>query len=1207
MTSPVNEPEGPSRPKSPRPDPHAPDEPAPLPVAMALNTTPAAEVNPESQDQTQGPKVEAKSDAAAAAAAAANPEPSVAMDSTAPEPPSEGRPQTPKPDPAAPPKSLVTSALPQTPAENAPQLPVPQPGTATSQYQTVADLQPFQANLLAAISQGEQALTGGMPTPMVGLNGAGDMGQTFIDWDLAAKNPDAMTSTMIAFHQIIMSSVTTASPAQLLMAMKNDGNQQSLNRAANIQPTINPSNVVLPIEQNGGASSLAVSNGGQMAGTQIAPSKGLESFARIEFADSIFQVTTYEVVIGRDYKAMVEQKKAEDRRAAHRERVLQAQREGLPEPEMEPEELFQPREKYSKSYVSEEGGMLGPASSESDNPDKPPRKRRKRARATGDRRGQSPLNNGTRGNSPANGKPLAPLPDRQYVEHTPGAAKVDLEKLKPSPHQRADVRIHSPRYSGTRSISREHLKIMFNPDKQVFEATCLGRNGFFYDDVFHTEMTTVVLRSGCMLQISDVSFQFFINGVKDGETGAEDYPEEQPLRPHSEGGKEMSFEFESAHGGDARSTTSESGDEEAQAQAAEPDSDDEPLSDLDEMDLDDAGDDDPAADVPMPTVEDDDTGGSGSAKLQVSVPDSSDIPKKRGPGRPPKNGIRSKREERLLRKAALEEAKKNAPPPVPGEPPIKRKVGRPRKNPLPEGAEDRPEKRKYKPRKPKNEDGEVSDGEKAAREKRKEKHKTPPLELKREDYTEEQLQKPNKNYSVLIDEVLMEAPPEGFTLKQVYKRIQMKYPWYYFEVDTKGWESSVRHNLIGNEAFYKDDHMWKRVPGVELDAGRKRKAGSPDQKIAAPSNMGGATQWTSQIPQQPQYHVAQGYSLGPSPTPGMQMGHGLPQTAQAPKQPLPPHQPAGVVNQHPMQQPSYQASSAYPQPPTPAPTQLPGYMQGNTTRQPQPGPQQAPYNPAFVNKPQSYAPAPVNQAASAAISAPQQQQHAQHQAPQQQRPQPVNYNQTQIQGVRGAHPGAMGSMNQNSGAQLGVNRAAMAAPPAAALPPLKPAIDPDVANFLKNFRIQVINQLEKKVPQAAELVAMSVINRGLGFSTVSIAPASVATVEKVIMTVFDTARQKYPTLADPKLIEKLTSFKKLGIDTLKGKLGEERSEALVLSAINRVLGLCDASFMQPANDTQKQEIEQAEGLLIKLAKNLVLEFQKEVAAASVGVVAGNGR
>ncbi len=119
----------------------------------------------------------------------------------------------------------------------------------------------------------------------------------------------------------------------------------------------------------------------------------------------------------------------------------------------------------------------------------------------------------------------------------------------------------------------------------------------------------------------------------------------------------------------------------------------------------------------------------------------------------------SKREERLRKKLALEAAKKNMPPPPPGEPPIKRKVGRPRKHPLPENAGDKPEKRKYKPRKPKNEDGmEGSDAEKTVKEKRREKPKTPPLELRREDYTEDQLQKPNKNYGVLIDEVLTAAP-----------------------------------------------------------------------------------------------------------------------------------------------------------------------------------------------------------------------------------------------------------------------------------------------------------------------------------------------------------------------------------------------------------------------------------------------------------------
>ncbi len=80
-------------------------------------------------------------------------------------------------------------------------------------------------------------------------------------------------------------------------------------------------------------------------------------------------------------------------------------------------------------------------------------------------------------------------------------------------------------------------------------------------------------------------------------------------------------------------------------------------------------------------------------------------------------------------------------------------------HPLPEAGGEKPEKRKYKPRKPKNvEEGAASDVEKPTKEKKREKPKTPPLELRMEDFTQEQLDKPNKNYGLLIDEVLTEAP-----------------------------------------------------------------------------------------------------------------------------------------------------------------------------------------------------------------------------------------------------------------------------------------------------------------------------------------------------------------------------------------------------------------------------------------------------------------
>ncbi|KXJ90901.1 hypothetical protein Micbo1qcDRAFT_163570, partial [Microdochium bolleyi] len=59
------------------------------------------------------------------------------------------------------------------------------------------------------------------------------------------------------------------------------------------------------------------------------------------------------------------------------------------------------------------------------------------------------------------------------------------------------------------------------------------------------------------------------------------------------------------------------------------------------------------------------------------------IPKRRGPGRPPKDGIMSKRERRLLKKQLQESSRKTLPQEPQGEK-IKRPVGRPRKNPLPE-------------------------------------------------------------------------------------------------------------------------------------------------------------------------------------------------------------------------------------------------------------------------------------------------------------------------------------------------------------------------------------------------------------------------------------------------------------------------------------------------------------------------------------------
>ncbi|KAJ8106234.1 hypothetical protein ONZ43_g7133 [Nemania bipapillata] len=521
-----------------------------------------------------------------------------------------------------------------------------------------------------------------------------------------------------------------------------------------------------------------------------AGSQKLESFARIEFADSTFQMTTYAVIIGRDKQAMEQARADERREAAYRRKCEENEMNGLPPPTP----IMYDRGKFSKSYVSEEGGMLGPE--HSDGEDVKPAKRRRPSSAVPSAAGED--------NAPGSHVQS----NRQYVSHTPGAAAVDLGALQPSPGHIPFIGIHSPGpdiASKTRGISRQHLKIQFNKKRGVFEGIALHKNGFFCEDVLYTLNQPATLRSGDRLQIKDVEFFFVINGVQNGMSGGEDEDVASSKRM-SVGGKEMSLDFEHSDHENFRDTTPDP-EPEPDATGAEPlGREEQLLTEIVKPELDMMG----------------ELGELGEFPSDFATPD---IPKRRGPGRPPKDGIMSKRERRLLKKQMQETSKKTVPQDSQEEK-IKRPVGRPRKNPLPEDGE-RPEKRKYN--KKKREDGEEgSDVEKRTKEKKDKKvrPKSPPLDLRIEDYTQEQLQKPTKNYGVLIDEALTCGPPDGLTLKQIYKRITAKYPWFYFTAETKGWESSVRHNLIGNDAFKKNEEtgLWSRVPGVELDAGKKRKS-----------------------------------------------------------------------------------------------------------------------------------------------------------------------------------------------------------------------------------------------------------------------------------------------------------------------------------------------------------------------------------------------
>lgn len=952
-------------------------------------------------------------------------------------------------------------------------------------------------------------------------------------------------------------------------------------------PTVTPSQVTLPNTLGEPFNGLTTTNAMRQAGAE----KGLESFARIEFADSVFQMTTYAVIVGRDQRALEQARRDEKRADEYKRRVEENASRGLPPPSP----ILHDRSKFSKSYVSEEGGMLGPESDSEETGR--PAKRRKTSTAGSSQHEKDDAQENV-------------ISNRQYVSHTPGAAAVDLASLRPSPWHVPIIGIHSPGpniASKTKAISREHLKISYNQEEGVFEAIPLHKNGFFCEDV-HYKSDKVILKCGDRLQIKDIDFRFMINGVERGCTGAEEYLEETATKKrYSQGGKEMSFDFEQSHGnGEIQDTSDELSDvdvspaelsdfgvedgeeEEEEEEEAEDAEDGDELEDVD--DADDAEDIEDAEDADdVDAVEDadgDEPMGDGSELIHNpdSQPDFSmpQMPKKRGPGRPPKNGIMSKREQRLLKKQQQEMAKKTLPQAPPIEPPIKRKVGRPRKHPLPDNASDRPEKRKYKPRKPKGEDGvEGSDAERRAREKKEKKArpKSPPLELKIEEYTEEQLQKPNKNYGVLIDETLTAAGPDGLTLKQIYKRICQRYPWFYFHTETKGWESSVRHNLIGNEAFKKDEttNLWSRVPGVELDAGKKRKATSPDRSLAAAQAYGPYS-----YPYNAQ-HMAPGAPPGfppGQPPPGYQLPgyNGQPGMAGRPVQygtsASPPGQPAQLVGSQP-----------------PAPTQLPGYGPPPAPARRQLGvPHPGAYSSPYASRPPPPATPPVTAEGGNApcLTAPRQQ------------PLPVAPAAVGTKTLPGVAP-----TPQQAPLQSG-NRPSQTPPLGA---PFRPVIETRLLSAVVNLKNGLVENLKKARNPKAEAIVMSALNRCIGLKKEATENDKMEAIcIKGIRQVIDGftkgkapnssgsgAPPDTPLIFEAKVLASMNGFKEVSIKALKGRLGESRAEAVTLSAIDRVIGLADASIVPQSGEGESTgNFEGVEQHLMKSIRQLLMGMNQKL-------------
>lgn len=203
--------------------------------------------------------------------------------------------------------------------------------------------------------------------------------------------------------------------------------------------------------------------------------------------------------------------------------------------------------------------------------------------------------------------------------------------------------------------------------------------------------------------------------------------------------------------------------------------------------------------------------------------------KRRGPGRPPKDGVMSKRQRAQLVKQGKEmEKAKAAGLDLTSLPltTVKPKVARPRKdsNVTGEGGEDDIRESIE------GGDGTVGGDKKQA--KANKPPRTPSPEMRIEDYTEEQLQRPSANYVVLIHEAISSSKTGQMNLQQIYNYIERKYPWYKFKTTTSGWQSSVRHNLGQHNAFVKGDKEgkgfnWRINPTVSIEKERRKRQPSP--------------------------------------------------------------------------------------------------------------------------------------------------------------------------------------------------------------------------------------------------------------------------------------------------------------------------------------------------------------------------------------------
>lgn len=319
-------------------------------------------------------------------------------------------------------------------------------------------------------------------------------------------------------------------------------------------------------------------------------------------------------------------------------------------------------------------------------------------------------------------------------EHMPNARLCPLIPIH------VTTRSDKSEVASLRVISRRHVKIYWSSEHEGFFLKVQGVNGAFVNERLYGKGEHIRLHSGSKIQISNIEFIFRL-----------------PNAPRVQ-------------------------------------DDDDSLVSVS-----------PTGESPPPDTQ---TNGAVKLKLKLNTGDGNIGPdgKRRGPGRPPKNGVMSQREMKE-RERAEKEARARAqnggktPPAMTQRKPSKSQI--PKLEIESQGSADQTAKRK---REDGNDDlilpsieggsgGEVQLPKSAPQPpvKRQRTKSESPYYKPKEECTEDELARPQHNYAVLLYMILSEGGE--MSLRNIYKQMQARWPFFKYVVDSDGWTSSVRHNL----------------------------------------------------------------------------------------------------------------------------------------------------------------------------------------------------------------------------------------------------------------------------------------------------------------------------------------------------------------------------------------------------------------------------